>query len=177
MSQDRNKSIIKRIYLHSSNNLKNNQTVVASLLNLLYFVTTIKASNQYCRLFHSSAAMLLTTSRRNKLRIQAFSSTKHALVYLYWYLSPSIPDLRVLTPINPVKFQILYFILNTNLKLVGPCITVIKQDAVCTENNVRIIFIVKPEGVTGKTKKESTTVEIKSQYFTRMYKETLSLYK
>ena len=177
MSQDRNKSIIKRIYVHSYNNSKNNQTVVASLLNLLYFVTTIKASNQYCRLFHSSAAMLLTTSRRNKLRMQAFSSTKHALVYLYWYLSPSIPDLRVLTTINPVKFQILYFILNTNLKLVGPCITVIKQDTVCTENNVRIIFIVKPEGVIEKTKKESITVEIKSQYFTRMYKETLSLYK
>ena len=108
MSQDRNKSIIKRIYVHSYNNSKNNQTVVASLLNLLYFVTTIKASNQYCRLFHSSAAMLLTTSRRNKLRMQAFSSTKHALVYLYWYLSPSIPDLRVLTTINPVKFHIEY---------------------------------------------------------------------
>ena len=146
-------------------------------MNLLFFVTTIKASNQYCSLFHSSTAMLFTTSRRNKLRMWALSSTKHGLVYLYWYLSPSIPDLRVLTTINPVKFQILYFILNTNLKLVGPCITVIKQDTVCPENNVRIIFIAKPEGVIEKTKKESITVEIKSQYFTRMYKETLSLYK
>ena len=51
--------------------LKNNQTVVPKLPNLLYFVTTIKTSYQFCSLFPFLTAILFTTRRKDKLQICA----------------------------------------------------------------------------------------------------------
>ena len=69
--------------LHPYNNLKNIEKQWFHFRTLLYFVTTIKKSNQLCSLFPSRTVLLFTTKKRNKLRICNPSQTNYGMLTFF----------------------------------------------------------------------------------------------